>query len=191
MEAFLQEMLLKVLPEDCTFNCHVHRGKPDLLRKLENRLSGYSRWLPAESRIIVLVDRDSDDCRELKNELERAAANAGLLTRSRARDGAWRVVNRIVIEELEAWYFGNWEAVRSAYPRVQPGIPRQAGYRDPDAIRGGTWEAFERILQRDGHFRNGLRKVEVARTIAPLIDPADNSSRSFQVFCDALTEATA
>jgi hypothetical protein len=25
------------------------------------------------------------------------------------------VVNRLAIEELEAWYFGDWEAVRAAY----------------------------------------------------------------------------
>ena len=38
------------------------------------------------------------------------------------REGAWQVVNRIAIEELQAWHFGDWEAARQAnpYPRAQP-----------------------------------------------------------------------
>ena len=189
MEAFLQELLPLVLPQGCTFDFHVFQGKQDLLRKLENRLRGYGH-LPAECRLVVVVDRDNDDCHALKTRLERAAAKAGLLTRSRSRRESWQVVNRIAIEELEAWYFGDWEAVRQAYPHVAPNVPKQAGYRDPDAIRGGAWEAFERILKRRGYFRTGLRKIEAARTIAPNIDPARNRSRSFKVFHDALIDAT-
>ena len=191
MEAFLQGLLPRVLPEGCTFECRVFQGKQDLLRKLESRLRGYRRWLPNECRLVVVVDCDDDDCHALKTRLERAAADAGLLTRSRARGGSWQVVNRIAIEELEAWYFGDWEAVRQAYPRVSPNVPQQARYRDPDAIQGGIWEAFERILKKRGHFRDGLRKIEAARAIAPNIDPARNRSRSFAAFHDALIEATA
>ena len=64
-------------------------------------------------------------------------------------------------------------------------------YRDPEAIKGGTWEAFERILQKGGYFKNGLRKVEVARTIAARINPDCNRSHSFVKFRDALVEAMA
>ena len=67
-----------------------------------------------------------------------------------------QLVNRVVIEELEAWYFGDWEAVRSAYPRVSPTVPNQSRYRNPDSVQGGTWEAFERILKGHGYFRTGL-----------------------------------
>ena len=86
-----------------------------------------------------------------------------------------------MIEELEAWYFGDWQAVRRAFPRVSPTVPDRRGYRDPDAI-AGTWEAFERILQRHGYFRGGLRKTEAARVIAAHMDPARNRSKSFAVF---------
>ena len=190
MKDFLQGLLPRVLPEGCAFEFRVFQGKQDLLRKLENRLRGY-RNLPAERRLVVVVDRDNDDCHELKGRLEQASANAGLLTRTRSRSGSWQVVNRIVIEELEAWYFGDWEAVHQAYPRVAPNVPKQARYRNPDAIQGRTWKEFERILRRRGHFRPGLRKPEAAQTIAPHIDPARNRSRSFKVFHDALIDATA
>ena len=191
METFLRELLPRVLPEGCTFNCHPFQGKQDLLRKLESRLRGYKYWLSADRRLVIVLDRDDDDCHELKMRLERAAADMDLLTRSQARGEPWQVVNRIAIEELEAWYFGDWEAVRQAYPRVAPNVPQQARYRNPDAIQGGAWEAFERILKSRGYFRTGLRKIEAARTIARHIDPARNRSRSFKVFHDALIDATA
>lgn len=99
------------------------------------------------------------------------------------------MVNRIAVEELEAWYFGDWEAVRQAYPRVSVSIPRQARYRHPDAVTGGTWEAFERILQRHGYFQSGLRKTEAARAVGEHLDASRNSSASFAALHDAVLEA--
>ena len=98
------------------------------------------------------------------------------------------MANRVVVQELEAWYFGDWEAVRSVYPRVNASIPRRAGYRDPDAIPD-TWEAFERILRKAGYFKTGLRKIEAARAIAPHINLKQNRSGSFQQFRRAIMEA--
>ena len=190
MEVFLRELLPRLVP-GCEFEVHRHRGKKDLLRKLERRFRGYRHWMPEHSRIVVLVDRDNDDCKALKRQLEEAARKAGLRSRSRAADGCWQVVNRIVIEELEAWYFGDWDAVRQAYPNVSEAIPRRHRYRSPDAVEGGAWEAFERVLRRGGYFRNGLRKSDAARAVARHIDPRRNRSPSFKVFRDALVEATA
>ena len=186
MEAFLQALLPRLLPGACSHQIHVFRGKSDLRRKLADRLRAYARWLPDDWRIVVLVDRDRDDCRVLKDEFEEAARRAGLRTISRA--ARWQVANRIVIEELEAWYFGNWEAVRQAYPKVSPTVPNRARYRDPDGVRD-TWEAFERILKRHGYFPTGLRKIEAARAIAEHVDPAGNRSRSFSVFHRTIREA--
>jgi hypothetical protein len=135
-----------------------------------------------------LVDRDDDDCDELKSRLEDAAARVGLASRSsRVRD--WRVVNRLAIEELEAWYFGSWEAVRAVYPRVEANVPGQRAFRDPDAITGGTWEAFERLLQRRGYMKGGLGKIAAARAIGSRLEPTTSRSRSFQVFHRAVLEA--
>lgn len=190
METFLQGLLPRLLPASCSFDIRVFRGKHVLMRRLESRLRGYRNRLSDEFRLVVMVDRDHDDCRTLKAELEDAAAAAGLHTRTQSGGDRWQVVNRIVVEELEAWYFGDWKAVRSAFPRVSSTVPNQARYRRSDAIRGGTWEAFERILQRHGYFGTGLRKIEAARNIAPKIDPERNSSPSFAAFRDALAEAT-
>ena len=189
MEAFLEVLLPRLSPQ-ATFAVHSFQNKQNLLKKLESRLRAYRKWIPENYRIAVVIDRDNEDCRKLKDRLESSSIGSGLVTRTRSRDGRWQVVNRIVVEELEAWYFGDWEAVRKAYPRTSSNIPQKAGYRCPDSIKGGTWEAFERIMRRYGYFEGGLRKVEAARAIAEFVDPKRNRSDSFLRFRDAIVEAT-
>ena len=187
MEAALR-LLLPAMLQRVTFEIHQHQCKQDLLTRLRERLRGYASWIPETWRIVVIVDRDDDECDELKRKLESRAKSAGLRTRSVAGGGTYAVVNRLAIEELEAWYFGDWAAVRAAYPRVSRTIPNKAPYRDPDSIAGGTWEAFERVLQDAGYFKTGWRKIEAARAIAGHMVHGRNRSRSFQVLRDALLE---
>jgi hypothetical protein len=187
-EAILRALISK-LPGDCSFQIHPHQGKADLLKKLPDRLRAYDKWIRKDTwRILVLVDRDQEECHRLKARLEKIAAKAGLTTRSRSRGGSYVVVNRLAIEEIEAWCFGDWEAVRMAYPRVSATISSQARYRDPDAIAGGTWEAFERVLRKYEYFSAGLAKIEAAIAIGRHMVRKRNSSRSFQVLWDALAE---
>lgn len=190
MEAALRLLLPKIIGS-VSFDVYPHQGKDELLARLPDRLRGYAAWLPETWRIVVVVDRDDDDCAELKAHLEKIAADAGLRTRSRARRKPYVVVNRVAVEELEAWYFGDWVAVQSCYPRVPSTIASQAKYRDPDAIRGGTWEAFERVMRRAGYFELGLRKIEAARVLAEAMDPERNRSRSFQHLRQALLDMVA
>lgn len=188
MEAFLRSVVPKVVPTT-TFDVHTYRGKADLLKKLPSRLLGYAAWLPEAWRVIVVVDRDDDDCGALKARLERCARDAGLLSLSVAREGRWRFASRIAIEELEAWFFGDGDAVRAVFRGVSESVPRQARYRDPDAIRGGTWEALERVLDGSGHGRGTVQKVNLARAVAEHFDPDRCRSASFRVFRDALVTA--
>jgi hypothetical protein len=188
MEAALRALLPRIL-QDVSFAIYQHQCKDELLSRLPERLRGYAAWLPSAWKIVVLVDRDDDDCNELKARLEQIAQQAKLETCTRRGvRGSYAVVNRIVIEELEAWYFGDWDAVRAAYPRVDAAIPSQAKFRNSDAIRGGTWETLERVLRAAGYFKMGLRKLELARTVAEHMDPDRNKSQSFQAFRSALRE---
>ena len=132
---------------------------------------------------MVLVDEDRQNCRILKQKLETAVTRAGLVTKSSAeKSSMFQVLNRIIVEELEAWFFGDVDALRTAYPRVSANLQRNRRYRDPDAIAGGTWEALERILQQNGYFQGGLPKIQVADEIAQHMVPERNTSHSFQVF---------
>ncbi len=182
-EAALKEIVPKILGVTVTFHVHVHQGKRNLLKKLPDRLRAYARWLPADWRIVVLIDQDRQDCHELKTQMETAAERSGLITKSQARaPGSFQMLNRIAVEELEAWFFGDVEALRRAYPRVPQTLAMRAGFRDPDAINGGTWEALERVLRRVGYHQGGLAKIAAAREISRHMIPEENRSRSFQVF---------
>lgn len=187
MEAFLQTFLPSLLREDQTFNIVSFQGKKDLLNKLEARLKGYAKWLPSDWRIIVIVDRDDEDCLMLKRQMEDAAHRANLTTRTQSDGKTWQVANRIAVEELEAWYFGDWDAVKKAYPRVKEYLSSKKGFRDPDAIRN-TWESFEKILKRHGYFKGGLAKIDAARAIGAYIHPDRNTSHSFCVFLRTISE---
>jgi hypothetical protein len=148
MEAVLQTLLPQLIGT-ATFRIYAHNSKDTLLMRLAGRLGAYRQMLQPGWLVLVLVDQDDEDCRALKRSLEQAATAADLVSRVGAAGGEFSVLNRIVIEELEAWYFGDWQAVRKAYPRVPPRIASRA------------------------------------------MDPARNTSRSFQVFRDALLEVAA
>lgn len=184
-EAALRILLPKMLG-DTTFTVHAYTCKDALLKRLPERLRGYASWLPDDWRIVVVVDRDDDDCAKLKKRLEAMAAEAGLATKSKPKSRRLAVVNRLAIEELEAWYFGDWEAVQRAYPKVNANVPSQAKYRSPDEIKGGTWEAFEGVMKAGGYFKTGLRKIEAARSVAEHMEPSRNTSPSFCALRDAL-----
>ena len=192
-ELSTQEFLLQVLPkifaEKISYKIHPFRGKSDLLKKLPSRMKGYKSWLPDHYKIVVLVDRDDNDCINLKQKLEKIAKDSGFMTKSMVKNNQkFQVLNRIAIEELEAWFFGDVNAITQAYPKVSKNLAKKEPYRDPDAIRGGTWEALERVLQRAGYHKGGLEKIKAAREIGLYLNPQNNLSPSFQMFYQGLQE---
>jgi hypothetical protein len=189
LESALIQLLPKILPPTVSSNIHVFRGKPDLLAKVPNRLKGYQASLPPNWKIVVLIDEDREDCLKLKKQLEDMAISAGLITKSSCqKDRSFQVLNRIVVEELEAWFLGDVQAIRQAYPKVSPNLANQQPYRDPDAIKGGTWEALERVLQKAGYHPGGLEKYKASSEISQYMNPESNRSKSFQVFYQGLLE---
>lgn len=182
----MRHLVPNLLGLDFSFAVYPYRGKRDLLRRLPERLRGYRRWIPEDWGIVVLIDSDGKDCRQQKSVLESIAGEAGFLTRTAARGGRFQVLNRLAIEELEAWFFGDVDALCEAYPGISRSLGDQTSYRDPDAIRGGTWESLERELQRAGHHVGGLAKIKAAREISARMDPDRNRSRSFNAFRQGL-----
>ncbi len=182
----LHSLVPKIVGSGVSFGIHTFQGKQDLLSNLPQRLRGYSRWLPQDWRIVVLVDQDRERCEDLKSKLEKIARRAGLITWSKAsRKDSFQVLNRIAVKELEAWFFGDVAALSAAYPKIPRSLAGKSKYRDPDAITR-TWEVLERVLQRAGYYPAGMPKVEVARQVATHMLPDRNRSKSFQVFRDAL-----
>ena len=193
-KAMLQILLPKMIGSQHSFKVITFQGKQDLLNELPQRLRGYAHWLPQDYRIVVLIDEDRQDCHPLKQQLEAAALAAGLTTKTNPNlNGTFQVLNRIAVEELEAWFWGDFAAMRQAYPRLPTTLPNRRPYRDADAISGGTAEAMERVLQRARYHKGGLKKTQAARDIAPHMQPDRNRSKSFQIFYQGivslLTEA--
>jgi Domain of unknown function (DUF4276) len=120
MEAALDGLLPRIVGSRATWKIINYRNKQRLLRKLPERLPAYRARLRNEDlKIFILIDQDETDCQRLKKQLESIAAAAGLGTKTRPdADGMFHVVNRIVICELEAWYFGDLPALREIYPRL-------------------------------------------------------------------------
>jgi hypothetical protein len=185
----LTQLLPKILPSNVTSNIHAYRGKPDISEKVPNRLKGYRAWLPPDWKIVILIDEERENCLKIKKQLEDIAISAGLITQSSCqKDKSFQVLNRIVVEELEAWFFGDVEANCQGYPKVSANLVNQQPYRDPDAIKGGTAEALERVLQKAGYHQGGLEKKKASSEISQYMNPELNRSKSFQVFYQGLLE---
>jgi len=162
-------------------------SKHKLLKVLPQRLKAYRKRINNGEalRIVVLVDRDSDDCTKLKNDLERMARAANLSTKSSPNlDGEFIVINRIVVEELESWFIGDPVALRKAFPSLAKINPKSKPFQNPD--NGGSWEALHKFLKRQGIYRNNYPKIEAARRIAPHMDIHNNRSKSFQIFISGI-----
>src|SRR3989304_8318070 len=87
-EAALLNILPKVLQPITSFAIHPYQGKRDLLKKLPSRFRGYKTWLPKDWRIVVLIDTDDEDCRQLKAWLDDISHNSTLLTKSVTRNSS-------------------------------------------------------------------------------------------------------
>jgi hypothetical protein len=190
-EQSAEEALRHLLPKLRPGRVRVHvinmGSKYKLLKVLPARLAAYRQRIDRGERlrIVVLVDRDDDDCEKLKRELELAAGKAGLPTKSSPdAEGRFVVLNRVVIEELESWFIGDAAALRKAFTSL-PKIEQNSGiFRNPD--NGGSWEALHRFLKKYGIYRSSFPKMDAARRIAPHLDIAANRSKSFQVFISGM-----
>lgn len=191
-EQALRHLIPRITPGH-SFNIRSFDGKQALLKRLPGRLRGYAEQIrfDPDLRVVVIVDLDDDDCCELKNALEGFAASSGLASLRSARDTEVPIVaTRIAIVELEAWFIGDVDALRAAYPRVPQSLAARQKFRMPDDVRGGTWEALEELLQSYGYHDGGLRKIALADDVARHMDVERNRSGSFCCLRDGLRSLT-
>jgi len=97
--------------------------------------------------------------------METAAADAGLDYEKCGNGGLLPCLSRIVVEELEAWFFGDIEALATAYPGVSPNLGAKALIGIPTlSVRdmGSIGKSFAAC----GILGGGLSKIEVARKMA-------------------------
>lgn len=146
-------------------------AKPDprrrgLLDLLPATLRAYASSCEPDEAVLVLVDADDEDCRELKAQLVELA---------RAECPELRVVFRIAVEETEVFYFGDLRALQAAFPAADMARARSFSF---DSIPpNGTAEEFAEVVGDEIP-----RKVEWAEKMGAKLTtrPAANRSPSFQ-----------
>lgn len=151
-----------------------------LLDSLPKLLRGYGRT-PGIDAIVVVIDADRTDCTVLLQQLTQLADSV---------ENKPTTLFRIAIEETEAWYFGDKQAIVKAYPRAKPAILDR--YQQ-DAICE-TWEMLADAIhsggasavKRQGWPLPGNLKHQWAKEIGPHMDPEINQSPSFKKLRDGL-----
>lgn len=145
-----------------------------LLDQLPKLLSGYKKT-PGIDAVVVILDNDRRDCVAFLNELK------GVANKCQMAD---RTMFRLAIEEMEAWYFGDRDALLKAYPRARKHV-LDAYIQDSKC---GTWEALadaiwpggSAAIKKAGWPVPGQAKHQWADRIGPLMDIDRNTSPSFR-----------
>ena len=162
MKVLLEGLLPRCFP-GMDFLCISHEGKNDLEKSIPRKLRA---WQEPGVRFVIVRDNDGGNCRQLKEHLVKMCREAD-------RDDT---LIRIAVQELEAWYFGEPEALAEAFCRDDlRDIGRKARYRNPDRIERPSRE-LARLLVPDFH------KISGARKMAAHLDPGRNRSGSFSAF---------
>ena len=66
MKALLELLLPRILPETVKFRCIPHEGKQDLEKSIPRKLKA---WKTPNTYFVIVRDKDSADCIELKQRL--------------------------------------------------------------------------------------------------------------------------
>ena len=164
--ALLKGLLPPLLPADCILRCITFEGKQDLEKNLERKLRG---WMTPDASFLVMRDRDSEDCRVVKQRLVEICSRAG-------RPHA---LVRIACGELESFYLGDLEAVAMAFGSRMPS-DKLAKFRDPDHLNN----AADELKRLTG---GGYQKISGSRAIARFLKTdGTNRSRSFNVLLEGV-----
>lgn len=155
-------------------------SKRILLDRLPKLFQGYGRT-PGIDAVVVVLDTDKRDCVDFLAELKTLAAGC---------TPAPNTLFRLAIEEVEAWYLGDRQALTYAYPRAKPEILNR--YVQDSAC--GTWELLADAvypggsvaIKKAGWPLPGQVKHEWAEKIGPLLEPDRNESPSFGKLRDGL-----
>jgi len=160
-------------------------AKRALLSQLPRLLAGYGKT-PGIDAVVVVVDSDRRDCKDFLAELH------AVLQCCRPAPNA---MFRLAIEELEAWYFGDRQALLAAYPRARKDV--LVRYLQDSVC--GTWELLAdavhpggvAAVQKAGWPLPGEIKHAWAEQIGPRMDVEQNASPSFCKFRDGLRRLVA
>lgn len=182
-----------------TWNIHKYKGigrvpkgltpasdpqKRMLLDQLPKILRGYGNT-PGIDAVMVVLDSDNRNCASFLAELQGLA---------KTNQAPAHTIFRLAIEEIEAWYLGDREALQRAFPRLKAQALKK--YKQ-DSICG-TWELLADAvypggsskIKKEGWPLSGQLKHDWAEKIGPLLSVEANKSPSFNKLCQGLRRLT-
>jgi hypothetical protein len=171
MEAFLNIALNRLLPDNLNFMVIPHEGKQDLEKSIPIKLRAWKNNAQTHYRFIIIRDKDSGDCVNIKKKLRSLCVKAG------QKDA----IIIIAIHELESWFIGDLHAIEVSYKIT--GLHKKQyknPYRNPDSIANASERLFK--LSKD------KTKVARARKITKEMNFQENKSCSFQYFLSKIEE---
>lgn len=183
MEAALNVLIPRISNNTIQHNIINYSSKQSLIKKLPNRMRALRHFIQHNMKYVVVVDQDDNDCIQLKQDVTNIIKGVGLVAKEQTNTiNDAQVFVRIPVEELEAWFLGDFVALNTVFPRIPITAGTRTKFRDPDNVTGGTWEALQRLLQQYGYYAGGLPKIEVANRISPHLSLTASRSTSFRVF---------
>lgn len=170
MKTLLEGLLPRFFP-DLKFQCVPHEGKNDLEKSIPRKLRA---WQEPGARFVIVYDNDRGNCLELKQRL------IALCNESGRPD----TLVRIACQELEAWYFGDPEALALAFDKKQlRNIGNKSRYREPDSITYPSKEIAKLIPE--------FQKISGARKMSVHLSKTANRSGSYHAFMDGIERLAA
>ncbi|PIS47134.1 MAG: hypothetical protein COT17_05020 [Elusimicrobia bacterium CG08_land_8_20_14_0_20_51_18] len=164
---FLETVLPKIAPR-LNYVLITHEGKKDLENSLPRKLRA---WREPNVSFLVLRDKDSEDCIQLKQRLLKICRDTG------RKD----TIVRIAVHCLESWLLGDLNAVASAYNNPSTStLSSRAKFRNPDNLANANDEIIKIVPE--------YQKVSGARSIAPFMNLSANRSYSFNIFVKAIQQ---
>jgi len=197
-EKLLQSLLPQILGplgDPHTWRLHAYKGigriprglvatgdpaKRILLNQLPRLLRGYGNT-PGIDAVVVVLDADERNCKAFLKELNAVATTINPKPNT---------LFRLAIEETEAWYFGDRDALKRAYPKAKADVLNR--YVQDSVCN--TWELLadavypggSGAIKKAGWPLPGQIKHEWAERIGPLMSIKKNVSPSFVKLRDGL-----
>ncbi len=170
------------LPSD--LNGIVNVNDRTLMHNFPSKLRAYGKSMTDNEVVVILVDLDNrQNCSLFKSEL---------LSVLELCENKPKLLVRIAIEELEAWFLGDKNAILKSFPNAKTHLIDT--YTQDSQC--GTWEflskviynpSFQKLLATNKRSQLVIEeKVKWARMIAPNMNVEENLSPSFICFRDGL-----
>jgi len=170
MEEFLNIFLLRTFPNINPIII-AHEGKQNLEKSIPKKIGGWKNNDETKFQFIIIRDKDSGNCIEIKEHLLELSRQAG-------RDDS---VVIIAVHELESWFLGDLAAIETAY-QINNLSKKQntKKFRNPDHLANPSYELFK-ITKHSA-------KISRARKISHAMNLTQNASESFNHFVRKMNE---